>query len=436
MKKTKFISLENLIYLYPFCFINPNFFLFLENPLLNKLRFDHFITYYLGIYIFLKFSKNSWKPNYKTLLVSIFIIFHVVKGIFLTDFSSSDFIFIKFIGYLESYISFIIIILFIDFYYFKYPLKIKSTLINFIKYFIISSFFVLSIVILFYLYPTNLNFIKLFSSYPEMVKRTFNVGRYIGPISQPIESGFYSGFGILICLIVWKFKYLNKILIALCFLNFNLIGFFSGSKAYLIATIIFMMLTLIIYFKTRLLFYASLLIGFVFFHLSVSAISTFYLVDTKLKNYPIYNVKYYDLRNYSSNQSTLKLISGGRIKIKSKENIEKESTALKNIDQSKKYFEYQGPLDGQIKMIEAHGDKLSLFFLYLLYIYICYAVIKIYLFSDMVGIFLIAITFFIFLTSLGFPIFFANKIFLFSCLVIQFIFLWINKITNYKLTSV
>ena len=85
MKKTKFISLETLIYLYPFCFINPNFFLFLENPLLNRLRFEHFIIYYLGIYIFLKFLKNSWKPNNKTVLVSIFTIFHIVKGVFLTD---------------------------------------------------------------------------------------------------------------------------------------------------------------------------------------------------------------------------------------------------------------------------------------------------------------------------------------------------------------
>ena len=433
MKKSDFLSIETLIYLYPFCFINLNISLFFDAAIINKLRLEHFIIYFLGIYMFFQFFKNLWRPSFKTALISIFIVFHVVMGIFLTDFSSPYFKILKFIGYLESYFSFIIILLFVDFYYSTYPLKAKATLRNFIKCVIISSFFVLGIIILFYFNPINLDLIKLFSSDPGMVKRAFNVGRYIGPISQPIESGFYAGIGILICLIAWNYNYLNKMLITFGFVIFNLIGFLSGSKVYLVATIIFMILALLFYLRSKIFFYASLFIGYILFHLLMVVISSFFLLDTLTKNYSIYNVKYYDLQNYIKSDP-LKIISGGRIRMKQAD-VTSDTNTDTNTDtvSPPKYFEYQGPLDSQHKFIAAHGGKKSVFLLFLFYIYIIYSIFKIYFFSDVKGICLFATTSLILITSLGFPIFFANKIFVFSCITIQFIFVWTSNIRNYKL---
>jgi len=436
MKKNFHFNIESLIYFYPFSFFFPNIFSFFDIFLVNKIRLDHVIILFLCLYMFYKFFKGFWLPNLKIFLVFFIIILHVVKGLIFTDFSGEVDVY-KFIGYLEGYISFVMMLLFVDFYYSTYSNKAKNTLINLVNYFIGSSFFVFLIVILFALNPHNVNLIKLFSSDTDMVRRAYGVGRYIGPISQPIESGFYAGIGILLCSIFWKYNFTNKKLILLGFITFNIIGFLSGSKIYLFAINILMGLFFYFYLKTKKQIYFLFFMGVLLFQIISITITT--LVYNKSKNseiiYKIYAMKYYNLNTYMNKnlQQLLRVMSGGRLKFDQSKDSDlldqpKDSQLLDQRTESKqRFFTYIGPLDSQHKMIKTHGGNMSLFFLLFFYFYLFYLIFKIYFKSNNIGIILLVLTSLVIATSTGFPVFFGNKVFMICCVIINLIFIISEK---------
>ena len=448
MKKTSYINIENLIYLYPVSFFFPTIFSFFDIFLVNKIRLDHFIILFLCLYMFYKFFKGFWLPNLKIFLIFFAIILHVIKGLIFTDFSGEVDVY-KLIGYLESYISFAMLLLFVDFYYSTYSNKAKNTLINLVNCFVISSFFVLAVVILLALNPYNINLVKLFSSDTDMVRRAYGVGRYIGPIAQPIESGFYAGIGMLVCCIFWKYNFTNKKLILLGFITFNIIGFLSGSKIYLLAINIVMGLFFFFYLKTKKKIYFLFLIVALLFKIILIAVTTLTYKSSKNSSivYKFYSMKYYNLNTYVNKnlQEILKIMSGGRFKfdqpdqikgknqldqIKGKNQLDqiKGKNQLEKIKESKQsFFTHIGPLDSQHKMIKTHGGNISLFFLLLFYVYLFYLIFKIHFKSNNLGIILLVLTSLVIATSTGFPVFFGNKVFVICCIIINLIFILSEK---------
>jgi hypothetical protein len=383
--------------------------------------------------MFYKFFKGFWLPNLKIFLIFFAIMLHVIKGLISTDFSGEVDVY-KLIGYLESYISFAMLLLFVDFYYSTYSYKAKNTLINLFNYFIISGFFVLTIVILLALNPYNVNLIKLFSSDTDMVRRAYGVGRYIGPIAQPIESGFYAGIGILVCSIFWKYNFTNKKFILLGFITFNVIGFLSGSKIYLFAINILMGLFFYFYLKTKKKIYFLFLMGVLLFQIMLIAITTVAYNNSKSSSiaYKFYSMKYYNLNTYLNKnlQEILKIMSGGRFKFDQSDlpKGQNQPDLPKGQEESKqKFFTYIGPLDSQHKMIKTHGGNVSLFFLLLFYFYLFYLIFKIYFKSNNLGIILLVLTSLVIATSAGFPVFFGNKVFVICCIIINLIFIISDK---------
>jgi hypothetical protein len=350
------------------------------------------------------------------------------------------------------------LLLFVDFYYSTYSYKAKNTLINLVNYFIISSFFVLAIVILLALNPYNINLIKLFSSDTDMVRRAYGVGRYIGPIAQPIESGFYSGIGILVCCIFWKYNFTNKKFVFLGFITFNIIGFLSGSKIYLFAVNILMGLFFYFYLKTKKKVYFLFLAGVLLFQIMLIAITTLAYNNSKSSSivYKFYSMKYYNLNTYLNKnpQEFLQIMTGGRFKFDQPDQLKEQNQTdqlkeqnqtdqlkeqnqtdqLKEQNQTdqhkeskQRFFTYIGPLDSQHKMIKTHGGNISLFFLLFFYFYLFYLIFKIYFKSNNLGIILLVLTSLVIATSTGFPVFFGNKVFVICCIIINLIFIISDK---------
>jgi hypothetical protein len=282
-----------------------------------------------------------------------------------------------------------------------------------------------------------------------MVRRAYGVGRYIGPIAQPIESGFYAGIGILVCSIFWKYNFTNKKFILLGFITFNIIGFLSGSKIYLFAINILMGLFFYFYLKTKKKIYFLFLMGVLLFQIMLIAITTVAYNNSKSSSivYKFYSMKYYNLNTYLNKnlQEILKIMSGGRFKFDQPDQLKeqnqpdqlkeqnqpdqlKEQNQPDQLKESKqRFFTYIGPLDSQHKMIKTHGGNISLFFLLFFYFYLFYLIFKIYFKSNNLGIILLVLTSLVIATSTGFPVFFGNKVFVICCIIINLIFIISDK---------
>jgi hypothetical protein len=458
MKKKNLINIESLIYLYPVSFFFPNILSFFDIFLINKIRLDQVIIFFLSAYMFYKFFKIFCLPNLKILLIFFIILIHVIKAIIFTNFLG-EIDYYKLIGYIEGYISFALMLLFINFYYSIYSYRAKDVLINFLNYFIISSIFVLAITILLALNMFNVNLVKLFSSNPGMVKIAYDVGRYIGPFPMPVEGGFYSGIGIIICFLFWKYNITNKILLLLGFLSFNIIGLLSGSKVYLLAIIATIGLTFFFVIKTKKTKYIIFFVAILLFQIILSVTVT--LVYKNINNsailYKFYIMKYYNLNTFLNKnlKENLRIISGGRYKIdkpkenqldqskenqldQSKENQLDQSkenqldqSKENQLDQTKEYkqlfFAHKGALDSQHKMVVTHGGNISLFLLIFFYFYLYYLILKLYFKSNNLGIILLTLTTLVIATSAGFPVFFSNKVFIFCCIIINLVFILSDK---------
>jgi hypothetical protein len=311
MKKENLFKIEYIIYLFPVSIFFPTF--FFNDPILNKIRLDNLLVIIIFFYMLVNFFINPWLPRLKILLLGLLVFLHVIIGILLTDFSSGNVRYVKLFGYLESYLSFIVIIFFIDYYYTHYPNKIKQTLNKIIQYYILSSFFVLSIIIVLFFFAFNTFLTTLFSSDPSMLRKAYDAGRYIGSISMPVEVGFYSAFGMIVTVYAYKLRVIKKFFFFVSgFLLFNIIGVIGGSKVYIVGVFIVFLVCLAIFFVTREKLYRSISIFILFVQLLISVTSSFFL-DTLSYEKKLYILKYYDLKNYSSISHILPLVSGNRI---------------------------------------------------------------------------------------------------------------------------
>lgn len=316
MTKENSFKIEYVIYLFPFAIVAPN--LFYDHVLLSKIRLEHFLLIIIFFYMIVNFIRAPWLPKLMILLIGIWLSFHLLLGLIFTDFSTGDIRKIKLLGYVESYLSFILIIFFIDYYFIKYPNKIKHTLDRLIKNFILSGFIFLSLVILIFLNYKNNNFflLNLFSSDSGMYSRAYNIGRYLGPIAMPIEAGFYSAFGMIVALYAYTFRVLSgKFLFIFSFLVFNIIGFVSGSKVYLLGLIIFSIALLTIYFIKRQKIYKSIFYLIILLQIIIMFFANLIISPAQYEK-NIYILKYYNLKNYNKIDKMIRVVSGGRIDLK------------------------------------------------------------------------------------------------------------------------
>jgi hypothetical protein len=500
MNKNKILSIEYLLLLFPISLVFPNIFFNLDNQILNKIRLDHFITIFVFFFLVYKFLQKLWVPKFEIFIFAGLVFLHVFFAIIFTDFYSSDMRLIPFLGYLEGYISFIVFLLFIDYLHKNFSKKIKSILSKLIKLYIAVSFIMLGIILLIALNPESAFIAELFSTNTKILLNTYNVGRYIGPIGQPIESGFYAGFGMIICIFAYSFSLIkNKYFLFFGFLALNIIGLASGSKVYLLSIILVIVLLFLLFLRLKIFFYLKFCIAIIVFQLILIFLATYGSITKSNNEYlnfeqKIYIMKYYELNSYKSFNESLKIISGNRLDTSKLKNIydikdlikkddndnlmnkkisrlkklkeiltstdstigpikikelNKEIEALENLILKEKtlielnnkkkvprYLEYQGPLDSQHKMIAAHGTKYSLIVIFSFYIYMIYVGIKIYKKNFKVGIYLLFLNLFVILTSLGFPIFFANKINIYSVILVYFtIFVFNKNLKNFNINS-
>ena len=355
MIKENPFKIEYVIYLFPFTIFTPN--LFYDHILLSKIRLEHILLLIIFFFMIINFIKAPWLPKLMILLTGIWLSFHLLFNLMLTDFSAGNIRYIKLLGYIESYLSFILIIFFIDYYCVKHPNKIKQTLNRLIKNFILSSFVTLSLIIIILLNYKNDNFyfLNLFSSDTGMYTRAYNVGRYLGPIAMPIEAGFYSAFGMLIVLYAYKFKVLSsKSLIIFSFLAFNLIGIASGSKVYVLGLIIFLIATLAMYFITREKLYRSIFSLITLSQIIIVSFTTL-IISPLIYDQKLYILKYYDLNNYNNIYKITNVVSGGRIVLKKQEQINDDFKMI-----LKKYSKEQFVIDNE-QNLKKLIDDMSVF---------------------------------------------------------------------------